>query len=897
MIKELKYNGHTGQPSDYECRDGDLSVSLNFVPEDGALKSVLPPSKKYSTSGMNNAVHIHKTSRYIHHIWRRDDTAVGTSFNFVDADEYGVGGGKVTNIWSFSKDIQVYQVNSIGNTLLILASDGMHYFLWNEKEQRYQHLGTKIPELPISFGLQGEVKGSDKRGLNRNSLGVYPVTSSDLEWCAAQMNKFIADNATDAGKFVFPFFVRYAYRLYDGTLVNHSAPILMLCATNSNPTVIHTQTIDQRGSSFAAADLRIYGVVHNLDYAIASQIDLNALLLWKDIVTSVDIFISKPIYTYNQNALDETSDVIMGNSRNGDENSGVCVCKCKNSDVALNYQQHYFLSLYESVFGFGTNERSSGIIMNFVRPSKDVEDDIKNCAHFYFLKSIKIEDLKTDRTIISVPSDYLQSLVNREVMTDDYDSHETLVPKYSFIYNQRVNLANISKKLFIGFNGMAQYCYQDVPSQSGAYFVEARVAVKIDGREVVVGTAEHGYLSKLDLGSWLYFYYPNNNAYKLYLTFTAADLVTRTYYEIPLLKHDFLNGAYCFFRRIGYSKLPSVESIPDISPLQDWDVQIRNKLYTSDVGNPFSFPVLGINTIGASTIIGICSAAKALSEGQFGQFPLYAFTEEGVWALEVSATGSYSAKQPITRDVCIDAGSITQIDTAVLFATDRGIMLLSGSSSTCITDVIDSNEAFSFDSLPKLMNLLKSKVDNLADDAVSILPFNEFLKGCMMLYDYLHQRIIVFNPQRRYAYVYSLKSKMWGMMSSNLTSGLNSYPEALAMDKGYNLVDFSRSDVDKVSGLIVTRPFKMDDPDVFKTIDTIIQRGYFERGDVQQVLYGSNDLYHWLPVWSSADSYMRGFHGSPYKYFRIALLTEMDKSESLYGASISYAPRMQNQLR
>lgn len=364
-------------------------------------------------------------------------------------------------------------------------------------------------------------------------------------------------------------------------------------------------------------------------------------------------------------------------------------------------------------------------------------------------------------------------------------------------------------------------------------------------------------------------------------------------FEIPLTPHEMLNGAY-YFAGFDLDNKPGVTSSYQTT---DRIVPVPNKIYTSEVNNPFRFPVTGINTIGTGSIMGICSAAKALSEGQFGQFPLYAFTTEGVWALEVSQTGAYSAKQPITRDVCTNSDSITQIDTAVLFATDRGIMLLSGSESICISDVINSLESFSFDTLPKLTNLITSKSQRMANDAATILPFAEFLKKCKMLYDYSHQRIVVFNPNYRYAYVYSLKSKGWGMMSSNISTGVNSYPEALAMDKDGNLVNFSLSDTETIQGMIITRPFTLDAPDMLKTIDTIIQRGYFNREDVQQVLYGSNDLYHWQPIWSSRDKYMRGFRGSPYKAFRLALVTSFDKAESLFGASIQFTPRQTNQPR
>ena len=37
MNKEIKYSGFSAVPSDYECPDGDLSVAMNLIPEDGAF--------------------------------------------------------------------------------------------------------------------------------------------------------------------------------------------------------------------------------------------------------------------------------------------------------------------------------------------------------------------------------------------------------------------------------------------------------------------------------------------------------------------------------------------------------------------------------------------------------------------------------------------------------------------------------------------------------------------------------------------------------------------------------------------------------------------------------------------------------------------------------------------
>lgn len=166
-----------------------------------------------------------------------------------------------------------------------------------------------------------------------------------------------------------------------------------------------------------------------------------------------------------------------------------------------------------------------------------------------------------------------------------------------------------------------------------------------------------------------------------------------------------------------------------------------------------------------------------------------------------------------------------------------------------------------------------------------------------MVYDYPHQRIIVFNKDYRYAYVLSLKSNLWGIIHSTLSYGINSYPEALAVNSNGGMVNFSLKDNCSLPGLLVTRPLKLDAKDVLKTIDTVIQRGNFRKGHVQSVLYGSRDILHWHLVWSSTNHYLRGFRGTPYKYFRIALLCNFAPDESISGASIQFTPRLTNQLR
>lgn len=68
MNQEIKYSGFSAVPSDYECSDGSLAVSINLLPEDGALKPILAPSEVMQLQDGEIVKFIHKTSSFTHYI-------------------------------------------------------------------------------------------------------------------------------------------------------------------------------------------------------------------------------------------------------------------------------------------------------------------------------------------------------------------------------------------------------------------------------------------------------------------------------------------------------------------------------------------------------------------------------------------------------------------------------------------------------------------------------------------------------------------------------------------------------------------------------------------------------------------------------------------------------------
>ena len=883
MIKEIKYNGFSATPSDYDCLDGDLACAMGVIPEDGALRPVPPPTTVLSLNSGEWVVKIHATPTFEHYLildannrlyWRTKEGSLNTEI----ADFVGR---------------EVMQVECIGNTVLVLCDDGIHYLLWSASKQKYEYLGNKLPECPISFGLQGTITESEEFTISYEALEgssyVWKKFSDEnkaviTEQVLAQVNSFIAERATNSGRFIYPFFVRYAYRLYDESLTHHSSPILMLPTTGVNPIARVIGSIGQTSSNMS-----ILAVTAELDYLpVASANTLVDIAKWSDVIKSIDIFISAPIYTYDQSGEVETFNT---GASNGDFYGTM------DGD---NYSIESIAKLYKSKTG---NSISYSALLPY-KSSKDVNNDIADCSQFYYLTSIETKDLLNQRKKITIPNDYLQSLTTRELMSDDYQSHDSLRPKTAFVYNSRINIANVERELFKGYDTASMVAYinrTDKATTTEKMHLYTSLNTS-DGNYMVKNSSSLALVQ--DARVFRYLFYPDTTATRMMVRPTGLDGEKELengmtgffvpYKNAPMRPHAFLNGAIYFdgFADNGWSSPFTGYTLQDDTPI----VNMPNKIYTSEVNNPFHFPLSGINTIGTGEIIGMSTAAKALSEGQFGQFPLYAFTSDGVWAMEVSNTGGFSARQPITRDVCLSKDSITPIDNAVLFLTDRGVMLMSGSNSSCISNILDSNEQFSMWQLPYGEQVMEKA--GIPESAFEVLPFKEYIRNARMLYDYVNQRVILYNANRSYAYMYSLESKAWGMINANIASGVNSYPNALAMTTDAKLVDFSQKNgTEGFKGLLVTRPLKLDAPTILKTVDAVIQRGVFKKGSVKSILYGSRDLCDWYLIASSKDHYLNGFFGTPYKYFRLALVCDLSDKESISGCSVEFTPKQTNNLR
>ena len=233
-----------------------------------------------------------------------------------------------------------------------------------------------------------------------------------------------------------------------------------------------------------------------------------------------------------------------------------------------------------------------------------------------------------------------------------------------------------------------------------------------------------------------------------------------------------------------------------------------NRLQVSSANNPFSLPFENSYSVGSASnrIIALQSAAIEMSDAKFGEFPLFAFTEEGIFALQAGSTTLYASIIPINYDRIINPNTLA-INGGIIYITERGVHLLSarGDKLTSEASTLISSPIHDKDGRPPL----------------------DFLRTCQIMWPKEHNEVIFHNPENggEVAYVYNLDAGYWSTRSLKGTK-LNT-DEMVAENSIY---DLTHEDNTKMLGSeIITRPIKLGNVEL-KRLETIIPR--MTSGDV-----------------------------------------------------------------
>ena len=195
----------------------------------------------------------------------------------------------------------------------------------------------------------------------------------------------------------------------------------------------------------------------------------------------------------------------------------------------------------------------------------------------------------------------------------------------------------------------------------------------------------------------------------------------------------------------------------------------HNVMKVSMVENPFVFPAACTYTPSQSSIVGFSSNTTALSPGQFGQFPLYVFCSDGIWAMSVDTSGSvaYLTCNQVSREVCVNPASICGVGDGVLFAGKQGLMFIAGNSVSRVSAAVDGASP----SLGGVPADLFTKISGLVslECVGGDFDFRNFIANAFVAYLPSHNEILVGNAAFGYSFVYSFSYNVWTRYNASFT--------------------------------------------------------------------------------------------------------------------------------
>lgn len=699
------------------------------------------------------------------------------------------------------------------------------------------------------------------------------------------INEKVQENAT-YHFLSWPRFVRYAVRLYDGTYVHHSAPI-MICAPNSeypkNAAVMEYQVM-WRGSHESETWKNFHvgiksGKLYDAYYADFSVDSSNKSVFdnWSDIIAGVDVFMSEDIVPFSENVGAITKDSTETGSIYTDQ------------DIS---QTHSYYT-----------RRSRSEFNSHSLTDEEELDKVLNKSHFYKVKELAVSEY-TQPVVEFSTKDFTfihgdQLLVKPQLPDDTQRTNNRVVPLGIKVYNERL--------LSIGANIKQYHGYYELPSRvdrasGNAYTLTLRYYIKKSSGEENVVQRQYSMLGTNLIGNWLY--YPDPRCYKCMVAMGSdAEM-------FDMKEHPYLNGAYCmttFANRTLIGQGESVTYPPSTLP----DTELReNTLFQYGVSNMFlpeqerSFPY--------GRIIDIAVITKPLSTGQYGYSSLYIFTTQGLWAIQTQKDGSIGDADSVSQDVALP-GTVCQLDQAVAFIAKKGVMLLTGSDLRCISEHMHGKH---YKLEQNIFELLRSEPyisdwGEMASIAYEDEPFMTYMEDARIVYDYIGRRLLFFSvaehPQP-YIYTYMIDTESWNKIvlpeDYSFKHTLNSFPDTYVSSTVYihntldplhyetRILSFSNArsqSATRRKGMIVTRPLDLDEDDVRKVLDRIMVRGLYDSAHVKMIILASMDGQSWQRLTS--------FRGGSYKLFKVVLLCDLTETERISYLEAEFETRYDRRLR
>ncbi len=863
MKSRILFSGMNRNLPPASSNPGECTAIVNLRNQSGTLKPVGTPTECYSTGESNRRlIYIHSCYDGEHHITLNDK---GVYYEALISSENDSFISKSTRIFELNEETAL-SVQSIGNTLIVICPEHIYYLLYKMGEYIYLGERPELPEisffpklasLPSSFNI--EAHDFDRSYTAPSSLPPGELTHLNQAFYDSYF--FLQDAAWKEHSFIQPILVRYALTLYDGSRIFISAPVMVSQNEPLQPAKI-SLLLENKGSDvcFGTKEWSISANIYKLGYRIHK---LN-LENWKDIVRSIDIFVTPEVGLFEPDIEHEPLKYTIMNGEYSDgykyyEITGVPV-DLDMEEIRKYYRDSSLFYKFETIDDWEKIELNTEVVIQ-----KDIRPDM---------------------------------LVHEETLSIDNTALLSTGAQVSYIHNKRLHIANLKKRLFPGYP-LSLFNTRRIPSSPRTAQGYVCTYLKSErGESQVVWSGEimgfDNYLSPL-------LSYPDSNAYKMEMVIqTDTHRYSGTFALTPAGYEDcaeYLSDTLTA-NTLTEEEL-SQSTAPLTLPTSHNDTYILpNILRVSEIENPFLFPAEMTYTISNGGITGIATITSALSEGQFGQFPLYIFTEEGVWVLQSgNKIVCYETQHQLNREPILPGTPIVPLESCVAFVTPKGLFFIQGST---IEQIFPFDESAYESHAPIIKHEVDSSIAKAANDTTDL---SSFLPGSIVVYNIIEKELICCRPDLQYSLIIHLPSLYIYRNSQAYTHLYYDASHLLGQEDSGRIYNLLKEDYTDTAIAIVSRPISFN-PEGYQRWRELCCRMALSAGETHLSLWGGNDAEADFTCVARATTQgaipgraVMRFATPAYKYFRIILSGKVSSDFHLSAIDLSGDAIVDNKLR
>ena len=535
-----------------------------------------------------------------------------------------------------------------GNFMVVFTSKGCEYLHFNGNEYVHLKIDDALPTLIFTAGEISDI--NEQIGQTTFKQGyeswTRPLGSDDIESIRTKMAKALGAievNAKSSGRFIQPIVVRYAIRLFDGTMLWASAPVII--GTSIQGRAMTSAKVIINDSVFSGLEpitlsMQSYGIAITPIKGIAPE--------WKHLIRSVDILYAEAKNVINTKAIDYR-------------------CNSSSAGAASRTFAARFITKSESVVA---NELANANEWKLLTQITDIDGITEGNWHGEGLahcRDIIVDGI--DSLIAYKIGEDKPAVLSHDFKTATEWAAGSAISTCATSDGNVAHLGGGSRRLINRWS-ISSMLSKKIETVDANVCTSVRIN-SAEGERIIV-SYENMPVSSLVLSPMIAVPFPDATEIKIDI---SADGTVHSFTS-PLSRSNNGEYAYCIANSLDGTEV-SDTSLAFVVPAEMAPIEAcSNTIVELNAANPLT-PLRNISIPG--NVVAIAAARVPVSANIFGRYPLYAFADNGIFA--VSTEKNAASPRKISGLATSSADTIAETDKGVFFIANDSLFLLKGSSA------------------------------------------------------------------------------------------------------------------------------------------------------------------------------------------------------------------------